>query len=132
MWANGKNRYTNDHLHLMSLLHDPMAVAFSNAMQHKAVLRYQEMLADDNRFLQQELQQLKGGTIVGANSGLKQVVELVRQVARMDSPVLILGETGTGKEVIARTLHQQSSRREGPFIKANSRAIPAIARRRSR
>ena len=64
-------------------------------------------------------------TVVGADSGLQQVVERVALVARNDAPVLILGETGTGKEVIARMLHTQSPRANGPFLRVNCGAIPA-------
>lgn len=82
------------------------------------------MLADDNRYLQEELRRLSGEEIIGAEFGLKEVTELVRQVAPLDSPVLLLGETGTGKEVIANAIHNLSPRKEGPFIRVNCGAIP--------
>ncbi len=63
-------------------------------------------------------------TIVGAEAGLRDVMAAVRQVARTNSPVLILGETGTGKEVVARTVHNQSPRANGPFLRVNCGAIP--------
>lgn len=62
--------------------------------------------------------------IVGAEAGLREVMEAVRQVARSDAPVLILGETGTGKEVVARAVHSQSRRANGPFLRVNCGAIP--------
>lgn len=62
--------------------------------------------------------------IVGAEAGLRDVMAAVRQVARADSPVLILGETGTGKEVVARAVHHQSPRAKGPFLRVNCGAIP--------
>jgi transcriptional regulator with GAF, ATPase, and Fis domain len=62
--------------------------------------------------------------IVGAEAGLREVMAAVRQVARTDSPVLILGETGTGKEVVARAVHHQSPRAKGPFLRVNCGAIP--------
>ncbi len=62
--------------------------------------------------------------IVGAEAGLSEVMAAVRKVARTDSPVLILGETGTGKEVVARAVHQQSPRAKGPFLRVNCGAIP--------
>jgi transcriptional regulator with GAF, ATPase, and Fis domain len=62
--------------------------------------------------------------IIGEDFGLKNIMEMVRQVASLDSPVLLLGETGVGKDVIANAIHYSSSRRNGPFIKVNSGAIP--------
>ncbi len=62
--------------------------------------------------------------IVGAEEGLREVMAAVRQVARADAPVLILGETGTGKEVVARAVHTHSRRANGPFLRVNCGAIP--------
>jgi transcriptional regulator with GAF, ATPase, and Fis domain len=63
-------------------------------------------------------------TIVGADVGLREVMAAVSQVARSDTPVLILGETGTGKEVVARAVHSHSRRLNGPFLRVNCGAIP--------
>ena len=65
-----------------------------------------------------------GDTIVGVESGLRAVMERVELVARSDAPVLIFGETGTGKELVARAIHNRSSRRNGPFDRVNCGAIP--------
>ena len=63
-------------------------------------------------------------TIIGEDSGLKHIVTQVRQVAKTQATVLIQGESGTGKELIARAIHQQSNRCEGPFVAVNCGAIP--------
>ncbi len=63
-------------------------------------------------------------SVVGAEGGLRPVLERVAMVARSDVPVLILGETGSGKEVIARAIHTHSARADGPFIRVNCGAIP--------
>ena len=63
-------------------------------------------------------------TIIGSDAGLRPVMERIALVARLDVPVLLLGETGTGKEVIARTIHEASPRSRGPFIRVNCGAIP--------
>jgi transcriptional regulator with GAF, ATPase, and Fis domain len=82
------------------------------------------MLADDNRYLYNEMRSASGDEIIGTDFGLKTVMKMVGQVAPLDSPVLLLGETGTGKEVIANAIHYSSPRRDGPFIKVNCGAIP--------
>jgi transcriptional regulator with GAF, ATPase, and Fis domain len=64
-------------------------------------------------------------TIVGAETGLKPILERVELVARTDVPVLIEGETGSGKEVVSRAIHQKSRRAAGPFLRVNCGAIPA-------
>ena len=121
---NAGQKYTDEHVRLFSLLNEPFAIAFSNYIRYREVLRLKDILADDNRYLQEELKKNSGGEIVGANFGLKQVMEMVGQVAHLTSPVLLLGETGAGKEVIATAIHNLSPRRNGPFIKVNCGAIP--------
>ncbi|MBP7764092.1 MAG: sigma 54-interacting transcriptional regulator [Syntrophaceae bacterium] len=117
-------KYTEEHQSLFSLLNEPFAIAFINYIRYREVLRLKDILADDNRYLQDELRQQTGEEIVGSNFGLKQVMEMVRQVSPLNSPVLLLGDTGTGKEVIATAIHNLSPRRNGPFIKVNCGAIP--------
>jgi transcriptional regulator with GAF, ATPase, and Fis domain len=82
------------------------------------------MLADDNLYLHRELLRMSGDEIIGERGGLKGVMEMVRQVASLNSPVLLLGETGVGKEVIAQAIHNASTRKDAPFIKVNCGAIP--------
>jgi transcriptional regulator with GAF, ATPase, and Fis domain len=121
---NAGGKYSEEHKHLFALLNEPFAIAFINYVRYREVLRLKDILADDNRYLQDELRQQTGEEIVGSNFGLKQVMEMVRQVAPLTSPVLLLGDTGTGKEVIATAIHNLSPRRNGPFIKVNCGAIP--------
>ena len=122
--AEGLNQYTNEHARLLQLLHKPFAIAMSNALQHREVMRLKDMLADDNRYLFDELRSASGDEIIGSDFGLKAVMRMVQQVGPLDSPVLLLGETGTGKEVIANAIHYSSPRKDGPFIKVNCGAIP--------
>ena len=122
--ADGLNQYTDEHARLLRLLHEPFAIAMSNALKHQEVIRFKDMLADDNRYLFDELRSVSGDEIIGSDFGLKAVMEMVQQVAPLDSPVLLLGETGTGKEVIANAIHYSSPRKDGPFIKVNCGAIP--------
>ncbi len=120
----GINQYKKEHAHMLSLLHDPFAIAMSNAMKHEEVIRLKEKLTDDNRYLHQEMLRISGDEIIGRDKGLKEVFEMVRQIAPLDGPVLLLGETGSGKEVIANAIHYFSHRRNEPFIKVNCGAIP--------
>lgn len=122
--AKGKGKYSEEHKKLFSLLNEPFVIAMSNTLRHQEVIRLKEMLVDDNRYLHQELKRISGDRIIGEDFGLKNIMEMVRQVASLDSPVLLLGETGVGKDVIANAIHYSSSRRNGPFIKVNSGAIP--------
>ncbi len=106
------------------MLQKPFAIALVNALRHRQVIKLKDLLVDDNRFLHGELRNMSCVEIVGANVGLRDVMTKVRQVASLDSPVLLLGETGTGKDVIANAIHYSSSRSEGPFVSVNCGAIP--------
>ncbi|MCP4755761.1 MAG: AAA domain-containing protein [Proteobacteria bacterium] len=118
-----KGRYAQDHARLLSLLNEPLGIALTNSIRYRKVRELKNLLADDKQYLQNELLQMTERKIVGSEYGLKGVMESVHQVAPMNSPVLLLGETGVGKEVVARAIHNASQRREGPFIKVNCGAI---------
>jgi len=122
--ADGKNRYTKKHARLLALLNEPLAIAVSNAIEHQEVLRLKNLLTDDNQYLNRELIRISGDEIIGKDHGLKEVMDTVRRVTQLDSPVLLLGETGVGKEVIANAIHSGSLRSNKPFIKVNCGAIP--------
>lgn len=124
LFTEGKNRYTDAHARLLSLLHEPFAVAISNILQHQEVVTLENLLADDYRYLHRRLLEITGDTIIGADHGLARVMEMVRQVAPLNSPVLLMGETGVGKEVIANAIHNESLRKNCPCIKVNCAAIP--------
>ncbi|MFZ5569971.1 MAG: sigma-54 interaction domain-containing protein [Thermodesulfobacteriota bacterium] len=115
--------YTSDHVRLLKLLNEPLGIALTNSLRYRKVRELKNLLADDKRYLQDELFRMKGQQIIGSAGGLKAVMEAVRKVAPSGSPVLLLGETGVGKEVIAKAIHNSSPRREGPFITVNCGAI---------
>ncbi len=123
-YTDGTYQYSSYQADLFSMLNEPFSIAMSNALKHKEVINLMKMLEDDNQFLHQELFRISGDEIIGAESGLKNVMEMVRQVSPLKSPVLLLGETGVGKEVIANAIHYSSSRKDGPFLKVNCGAIP--------
>jgi transcriptional regulator with GAF, ATPase, and Fis domain len=116
--------FNTSHEHLLSLLNEPFAIAFTNYIRFRELEKIKDLLVDNNQYLQNELRRISGEDVIGAEFGLRGVMELVRQVAPTESPVLLLGETGVGKELIAGAVHNFSSRREGPFIKVNCGAIP--------
>ncbi|MBT3255970.1 MAG: sigma 54-interacting transcriptional regulator [Deltaproteobacteria bacterium] len=121
--AGGK-KYTEEHSRMLLLLHHPFALAAANFLKYTEVKRLKERLVDDYRQLRDDLMHLKGDAVVGAEQGLKGVMSRVHQVAPTRSPVLLLGETGVGKEVIAQAIHRFSPRREHPLIKVDCAAIP--------
>ncbi len=122
--TEGDRKFTQQHADLLALLREPFAIAMSNALRHREVKKLWDILADDNRYLQSELQRLSGDEVIGANFGLKDVMHKVHQVATLNSPVLLLGETGVGKDIIANAIHYSSSRSDGPFVSVNCGAIP--------
>lgn len=124
MRAYGDGKYNSSHTDLLASVAEPFAIALSNDLAHEAVVKYRDMLLDDNRFLNRELLSQAGDEIIGGNSGLRNVMEMVGQVAALNNTVLLLGETGTGKELIANAIHSASPRKDGPFIKVNCGAIP--------
>lgn len=125
VFNDGKENFSKEHVHLLSLLNKPCAIALTNSLRYRELKNLKELLADDNRYLQQELNKISGEKVIGAKHGLKGIMKMVHQVAHLESPVLLLGETGTGKEVIANAIYNLSLRKEAPFIKVNCGAIPA-------
>ena len=123
LFAAGLDRYSEEHLRLFSILYEPFAIALSNALRYDEVNQLKELMADDLRYLQGKLLHFSGD-VIGEDFGLKEVIEMVREVAPLDSPVLLQGETGVGKEIIANAIHSLSRRKNGPFIQVNCGAIP--------
>ncbi|MCP4675247.1 MAG: sigma-54-dependent Fis family transcriptional regulator, partial [Deltaproteobacteria bacterium] len=123
-FANHRDAFTDEHGQLMTLLAEPFKVALVNAVQHGDLVRLKDRLADDNQYLHRELRKTVSDEIVGSDFGLKNLMRMVYQVAPTESPVLLMGETGVGKDVVANAIHLSSSRRDGPFIPVNCGAIP--------
>jgi transcriptional regulator with GAF, ATPase, and Fis domain len=102
------------------------AIAIKNAQLFAEVEALKTRLQAENRYLQEEIQRAHNfEDIIGRSAALKQVLRLVEQVAATDATVLILGETGTGKELVARAVHHLSARRQRPLVKVNCAALPA-------
>ncbi len=122
--ADGYDRFEPAHVRLVELLQQPFIVALSNAMRYEEVVLFRDRLERENRDLQQALVRSTGEQVVGAELGLAEVMRLVGRVALQNSPVLLLGETGTGKELVAKAIHRRSERSEGPLVTVNCGGIP--------
>jgi len=102
----------------------PVATAVANALAFEEIQALRARLEDENRALKEEIESsAAAGGIIGASDGLRAVLERVERVAGTDSTVLITGETGTGKEVVARAIHRASSRAGRAMIKVNCAAL---------
>jgi len=113
------------HSEMVQLLLEPFSVALENDHRLREMAALREAAEAEKQSLLTRLgRKAIADTVVGADSGLHAVMERVELVARSDVPVLIVGETGTGKELVARLIHNRSPRQAGPFIRVNCGAIP--------
>ncbi len=102
-----------------------VAIAIENALAYREIAELKEKLAQEKLYLEDEIRgEFDFEGIVGQSSGLRAVLQMVETVAGSDSTVLLLGETGTGKELIARAIHERSRRNDRTFVKLNCAAIP--------
>jgi formate hydrogenlyase transcriptional activator len=102
-----------------------VAIALENALAYGEIADLKDKLAQEKLYLEEEIRgEMDFEGIVGQSSALRHVLNLVDTVAPSDSTVLLLGETGTGKELIARAIHDRSRRKDRTFVKLNCAAIP--------
>ena len=102
-----------------------IAIAVENAMAYRQISELKDKLAQEKLYLEEEIRSdFNFENIVGNSPALEHVLELVETVAPSDSTVLLLGETGTGKELLARAIHDRSRRKDRTFVKLNCAAIP--------
>jgi formate hydrogenlyase transcriptional activator len=103
-----------------------VAIAIENGLAYREIAELKDKLAQEKLYLEDEIRgEMDFEGIVGQSSGLRHVLNLVETVAPSNSTVLLLGETGTGKELIARAVHERSGRKERTFVKLNCAAIPS-------
>jgi formate hydrogenlyase transcriptional activator len=120
-----KNAFQPEDLGLLNQVAFQLALAMENHRAASEIKSLKQRLGDERKYLEGETRfDFPFHEIVGKSSALKQVLEQVATVASSGATVLILGETGTGKELIARAIHRLSQRKEGAFIKVNCAAIP--------
>ena len=119
------NAFIGQDLDFLKQVVGQVAVALDNAHAYREIAELKDKLTKEKVYLKDEIRSERNfEEIVGESVALKQVLNEARTVAPSDATVLILGETGTGKELIARAIHRMSSRNNASFIKLNCAAIP--------
>lgn len=119
------NPFSDDEVDFLCKVAAPIAIAVDNALAYKEISELRDKLAQEKLYLEDEIRSEMGfEQIVGNGAALKHVLQMVETVAPSDSTVLLLGETGTGKELIARAIHDHSRRNQRIFVKLNCAAIP--------
>jgi len=118
-------QFEDKHGDMCGILLEPFSIALQNHTKLKELRTLRDAAEADKKSLLAKLSRNDmEDTIIGAGQGLKNVMERVSMISRSDVPVLIFGETGTGKELISRVIHRGSDRLDGPFIRVNCGAIP--------
>jgi len=108
-----------------SIFADRIGAAIANARAFEEIHRLKAQLELQNAYLEEEVVQARAvGELVGQSAELRQIISQIDLVAPTDASVLILGETGTGKELVARELHRRSRRKDGPLVRVNCASIP--------
>jgi formate hydrogenlyase transcriptional activator len=120
-----ESAFSMEHADLLAQIANQMAIAVDNALAFREIAELKEKLAEEKSYLEEEIRTtFNFDEIIGESTGLKAALAKVQTVAPTDAAVLILGETGTGKELIARAVHRLSRRSKHPLIKINCSAIP--------
>ena len=120
-----RREISTEEFQMLCIFADQAAMAIKSAYMFREVQSYKERLEKENAYLQDEMRVERGfDGVIGDSTPLRAVLRKVRQVARVETTVLLTGETGTGKELIARAIHEGSPRKDRPMIKVNCGAIP--------
>jgi formate hydrogenlyase transcriptional activator len=120
-----ENAFDREATAFLAQVAQQVAIGVENALAYGEIADLKNKLAQEKLYLEEEIRgEMDFEGIVGQSSALRHVLNLVETVAPSDSTVLLLGETGTGKELIARAIHERSRRKERTFVKLNCAAIP--------
>jgi formate hydrogenlyase transcriptional activator len=121
-----KNAFTRGDIEFLSQIAGQVAIAIDNAMAYRQITELSDKLIQEKVYLEDEIRsEMNFEEIIGSSAALRRVLRQVEAVAPTVSTVLIHGETGTGKELIARAVHNLSQRCSGPFVKLSCAAIPS-------
>jgi formate hydrogenlyase transcriptional activator len=119
------NAFNSDDIEFLTQIANQVAIAVENALAFGQIRELKDKLAQEKLYLEDEIRsEMNFAQIVGKSASLRRVLKQVETVSPTDSTVLIYGDTGTGKELIARAIHDLSPRRSKPFVKLNCAAIP--------
>jgi transcriptional regulator with GAF, ATPase, and Fis domain len=116
--------FTTEHERKLAIIRPAFSLYLTNLLQYQEIAELKNRLAERNRHLVGKLRHLRQNRLVGEEGGLRRIKEMVSQVSGQDVPVLVLGETGTGKELIADAIQRISIRNQAPYVKVNCGAIP--------
>ncbi len=117
--------FSDEEVEFLTRVASQVAIAVENSIAYRQIAELRDQLAREKLYLEDEIRtELKFEEIIGKSDALRRLLAQVETVAPTDSTVLIYGETGTGKELIARALHNLSSRKANAFVKLNCAAIP--------
>jgi formate hydrogenlyase transcriptional activator len=123
--GTGESAFTPNDVELLTRVSGQIAIELENALAYQEVSDLKDKLAQEKLYLEEEIRsEMNFDNIIGTSPALKHVLELVETVATSDSTVLLLGETGTGKELIARAIHDRSRRKDRTLVRLNCAAIP--------
>jgi formate hydrogenlyase transcriptional activator len=121
-----EDSWTEDEIELLAQVARQIAIAIENSLSYRELVEMKERLATEKLYLEDEIRFDQNiGNMVGEGPAFQSILKSIQIVAPTDATVLILGETGTGKELVARAIHELSGRRNGSFVKVNCAAIPA-------
>ncbi len=120
------DQWSADCIDFLLQVANQIAIAVENSLSYRELSEMKERLATEKLYLEDDIRlDHNVGNMVGEGHAFQSILKSVQIVAPTDSTVLILGETGTGKELVARAIHEISGRRKGSFVKVNCAAIPA-------
>jgi formate hydrogenlyase transcriptional activator len=120
-----EHAFSDDDVEFLEQVGSQIAIAVENATAYRQIAELKDKLVQEKVYLEDEIRsELNFEEIVGSSEGLRQVLRQIEVVAPTDSTVLIYGETGTGKELVARAVHNLSPRKANAFVKLNCAAIP--------